>query len=278
MAARSAWASAINFAGFPIHLKGYSIVSSSASASGFKNLCRCHGEPIKQHNTCATDGTILGAEDMAKGIALGKNDVRPVTAEQHAALTDADRTDTMEILGLPSQASIPEALTSAKYRIVPDDKVPGSEQPANILWNGLRASGRAVITEFSARAGTRPSLMAITADEHGLTGHALPYTNELNDVREHKFDTNEQAAQAFETFAASAGLSMDDFSHSAFVDTYAQRRDELIKQVLSGQTPVATSAPSAAAAVPDLMAAMSAALDKAKPAAKKPAARKAAKS
>src|SRR4029077_1032073 len=127
------------------------------------------------------------------------------------------------------------------------------------------------------RAGTRPTLMAITADEHGLTGHALPYTNELNDVREHKFEENEQAAQAFETFAASAGLSMDDFSHSAFVDTYAQRRDELIKQVLSGKTPVATSAPSAAPAVPALMPAMSAAPDKEKPAAK-PAAKKAAKS
>src|SRR4029077_2736719 len=99
---------------------------------------------------------------------------------------------------------------------------------------------------------------------HGLPGPRLRYPNELNDVREHKFAENEQAAQAFETFAASAGLSMDDFSHSAFVDDYAQRRDALVQQVLSGQPPVATSAPAAAAAVPDLMAAMSAALDKAK--------------
>lgn len=269
--ARSAWAGAVEFGGFPIHLKAYSLLRSKAAES-LKNLCPCHGQPVVMPKVCATtNDPVL---DPGKGVLVGRN-LFPLDDAAIEALEKADRTDVLTIGGLPPRASVPLHLGIKHYRLVPNDDVPGSHGPANILWNGLRGNDRALIAEWVMRAGSRNQLVAVCADTHGLTGVVLPYASDFNDVPEHAFAEDEAQAQMFATFAEQQGIPLDDFAHSAYEDTYGKRRASVISKVIAGEpVPVNVGAP-AKAAVPDLMAAMQAAMSaapttasKAKPKAK----------
>lgn len=275
MAARSAWAGAVEFGGFPIHLKAYSLLKSK-SAQSFKGLCPCHNQPVVAPKTCATTGDVIGPDQIGKGVEVGKQ-LFPLTAEHIEAIGKADRTDVLAIGGLPARASVPLHLGTKHYRLVPNGDVPGSAGPANILWNGLKASDRVLIAEWVMRVGSRNELVAIQADTFGLTGVVLPYASDFNTVPEHAFTEDAQAAQMFEAFASQMGIPMDDFTHTAFEDSYSKRRAEVIDKVIAGEPIPVTAGAASKPAVPDLMAAMAAAMEDAKPTAKPKAKRAPAK-
>lgn len=273
MASRAAWTGAITFGGFPINVEAHSLLKSS-TAESFKGLCPCHHEPITQLKTCATTGDPVAHQDVVKGAVRGRGKAAtyyPLASEVIDAIAEGagERSTVIEIESLPPTASVPFHLATGRYRIVPDPDVPGSAGPVEILWNGLTASERCIMSRWSKRAGSKPVLMAMRADVYGLTAIDLPFASDLKaDVPEHKFDENPQAQAMFEQFASIQGYSTDDFAHGSFVDEYGKRRAELIEKALAGET-IETTAPAAAlAAVPDLMAAMQTALATAKPPAK----------
>lgn len=270
MAARATWTGAITFGGFPIHLRAYNVVKSR-SAESFKNLCPCHQKPVVMPKTCAETGDTVNTEDLLKGVEVARGDVRLLSEDAVEAIKDSEATKQLEIAQLPPVESVPLHLALAHYRLVPDEKVAGSEGPANILWNGLLGGGRALITEWTIRAGSRNSLVAIHADVHGLNGTTLPYSTDFNEVPEHAFTPDEQATAMFEAFSAQNGIDMGDFAHKQFVDAYGERRKAAVEAALAGKPIAVPESAKAAPAVPDLMAAMAAALEGAKAPAKKKA-------
>lgn len=273
MAARPAWTGAIQFGGFPIHLRAYPIVKSR-SAQSFKTLDPNHKQPVKQQ-LVDVDGTVVESVECLKGVEVSKGNFVALDPDAVDMIRTAERTETLEIDGFPELGSIPLHLGIAHYRLVPNDKVPGAEGPVGIIWNGLMASERGLVTKWVPRSGGRDALLAIHADVHGLNGTTLPFTAELQDTPEWAPELNEQAAQMFEQFA-SMTYDLDSFTHSKFESDYEKRRDEAIAAALKGEVITAKPQEKAAPAAPDLMAAMAAALTQA-PAAKtkKPAKTKA---
>lgn len=271
MAARKAWSGAIMFAGFPVSVVAYSLLKSK-TAESFTNLCECHHEKVVAPRRCPVEGGDLSPEQMVKGVAQGRGKDTKFIALDPAAvdsLNDAERSVALEIIRLPKADTVPWVLATGRYRLVPDPDVAGGDGPVGILWNGLIASERAVVTEWSKRAGSRPSLCAIRADVYGLTAVDLPYATDLKvDAPEHAFEVNEQAQQMFEQFVGVQKINTDAFAHEAFVDSYAERRKKLVAAAIAGEPAEVVATPRDAPAVPDLMAAMSAALDSAKPMAK----------
>lgn len=271
---RSGWKGALDFGGFSIHMRAFPLIRSR-SADSFKNLCPCHNKPVVAPKTCAVDGTQIDSSLCGKGVMVGKV-VHALSEDTIEALAKGERTDVIRILDLAPRASVSLHLAIKHFRFVPDKDVAGSEGPVGILWNGLMGADRVLVSEWIPRSGSRNELLALTADVHGLTGVVLPYATDLNEVPEHAFTVDANAAAMFEAFAKQQGIAMDDFSHSKYEDEYGKRRKAAIDAALAGAPiPVSAKAP-AAKAVPDLMAAMSAALDASKaPAKKKPAAKKA---
>lgn len=261
MAARSAWTGAITLGGFPINVTAYSLLKSK-SAESFKGLCPCHHQPVKMPRVCSVDGTPV--TDPIKGVVRGSGKSAtyiPVPADAVAALASAERSVALEILQLPKADEIPWHMATGRYGLVPDPKVPGSEGPVGILWNGLLASGRCVIMEWTKRAGSRPSLAAVRADEDGLTAVDLPYFTDLKVEKPgYEFVVNEQAQQMFETFVTTMDYDVGKFDLATFVDTYAERRAELVEKALNGEVIEASAAPAPVSSTPDLMAMMTAAL------------------
>lgn len=280
MAPRSAWDGAIILGGFPIAVSAYSLLNSP-SAESFKGLCVCHQQPVTMPKRCAVDDTVLGPDQILKGVQTGgRGKTATYTAlppDAVAALTNAERSTTLEIAKLPGADTVPWHLATGRYALVPNDKVPGSDGPVGILWNGLLASGRALVSEWSKRAGSRPVLMALRASDDGLMAVDLPFASSLKvDVPRHPFEVNEQAQGMFDAFVAQIGYDTADFVHDEFEDTYKAKRDELVAKALAGET-IDVQPVQAAPAVPDLMAAMQAALAGAQAPAKKAPAKKKAK-
>lgn len=271
---RAAWNGAITFAGFPINIALHSL-TKSASAESFTRLDPVHQQPVKQV-LLNIDGDPVAQTDCLKGVKQGKDTFFPLPPEAVEAIQQAGRTETLEG-DFPPAASVRWEFTNGVYRVVPDPKVPGSEGPVGILWNGLIGSERAFVTKIVLRAGSRDKILAVTADDHGLTGRTLAFAEELADVPEFLPEPNDKAAAMFEQFLAVQDANVDDFAHDAWKSEYLARRADAVQRALAGEAIEAPASAPTPAAAPDLMAAMAAALDSAgaKKPAKKPAAKKA---
>lgn len=257
MAARSAWAGAINFAGFPLNVKAYAITGKSAQS--FKTVCGCHQQPITAPKVCAKTGDAPDETHSAWEVSRGQLVVLPDDAVE--ALKSGEATRMCEIERFAPIDSIPFELSKGVYRLVHDDKVPGSEGPVNILWNGLRSTERAaVIDGWCPRSGSRPTTLAIHADSVGLLANTLPYLTDLKDAPQGSFAEDDKAAAVFEQFVEANYLT-ENYDLSTYVDTYAERRGELIAKAMAGETIEIASVEAPKPVTADLMAAMTAALE-----------------
>lgn len=256
MAARSTWKGAIEFGGFPVYIAAYKLARSRSSDS-FKSLCPCHGAPVQQPKVCSVDGTKMEAADLLKGVEVG-GQMQVLDAAAVESLT-GDRSQLLKIEQLVPVADLP-SLTTDQFRIVPDAKVPGSEGPVNVVWNGLLANELAILTTWQPSSRSRDSILAVVADEFGLTGLQIPYLSELNETPEFLPERDDQQADMFMAFTAQSGVTPSGFAHSQFVSNYATNREAAITAALSG-TPLPATAPTTTPAVPDLMAALKASID-----------------
>lgn len=277
--ARATWSGSVEFGGFPIHLSAFALTKSTRVES-FKTLCPCHSQPIKQAKMCPVDWKEVETDDCTKGYEVARGDVRPIPAEAIEAIKAGEKSDVLSISSLPKRENVDLHLAHSRYRMIPNEKVPGAEQPVQILWNGLLATGRVLVcNSFVPRAGSADSILAIFADTHGLTGVALPYEAELKvDVPEFMPQANPQAAAMFEQFAQLQGIDMDDaFPYSTIESEYRERRAKALEAALKGDPIDVPEAKAPTQSAPDLMALMQASLDAAAAAPKKKPAKAKAK-
>jgi non-homologous end joining protein Ku len=268
MAVRSSWSGAIEFAGFPINVSAYAVLQS-ASSDSFKGVCDCHQQPVKQDKFCSVDGSRVARANEQAGTngLIGISKAVEVTKGQFAVLSEAaiesiessQRTDVVRIERVCSLDSVPLHTATGCMRLIANDKVPGSDGPVAILWNGLRDGRAAVIEGFSPRSGAKPQLLVVYADDSGLLASTLPYADRVQSVPGAAPAIDDQQAAMFEKFVA-VTYPTDDFDHGAYVNDYKQRRDDASATALAGGTVTAPQSAPAPMAAPDLMAAMQASL------------------
>lgn len=259
--ARSTWDGTLIFAGFPIALKAYSLVSSSAS---FKTLCKCHGAPINAPKVCATSRKELDDIDQQKGVEVSKDNFVVVDTN---AIANATKTSSIEPLvghEFSPLASVPLHLSEKAYRMVAG---PGFEKSVAILWNALKDGDLALVSEWVPRAGSRETLIVLHAGALSLLANTLPYVEQFSDapagdVSRIAVAPNER--QMFDT-AISTLYTVAPFAHDGFTSTYAARRQAAIDAAVAGKPIPAAAAAPAAPAVPDLMAALAASLEAVQP-------------
>jgi len=268
MAARAAWTGAITFAGFPIHVQAYN-ATKSKNGDSFKTVCPCHGQPIKQQLVCGVSGEQVERGSTGKAIEVSKTQHVRVPDETLDAIAQNESTGSVEVERFAPLASVPLALSQGSFRLAPNGKVPGSDQPVSILWNGLRATQRAAIIEgWTPRSSTAPAVLVVHADEDGLVGNVLPFVGDLQSAPGETPEVNEQAAAMF-TQVIEASYSTESFDHGAYVNHYGERRARMLEQVIAGEPVTVSEDAPATTPVPDLMAAMNAALEAAPPTGKK---------
>jgi non-homologous end joining protein Ku len=257
MAAKSTWTGALSVAGFPFHVKVYNAVKSTRNES-FKTLCKCHGEPIAQRNTCATTGAVL--DETAKGVPHGQG-FKALPDETIEAIKGAGKSVVLEPLGFPPLASVPLFLSTGGYRLIADPKTAGSAMPVASLYQVLKRTGRAMVTTVVLRAGSPDQLFVVYADDRGLVANTLPWFVELTGVTTDntpQLEVPEAQVAVFEQ-AITTLYDAGDFDLATHVSTYKARREEAVTKALAGEA-IDQPADAPAMQAPDLMAALTASL------------------
>lgn len=279
----SAWRGAVEFGGFPINVKFESRVRVTRAPS-FKTLAKHDGLPPVSKKYAASDPAQEITETV-KGVQLGKSEYAVIPSEAVEKIKNEVGKD---VVIKPHQfvpkETIDLTLTYRSYKVRPDDKVPGAETSAQVLFNGLRVSGLAYVCRFSRRGGSMDAILAIFEHDGDLVAVEYPFVSELFGVTDSPYKVDDEQGAKFEAFleAQYADQVGEEFDHGEYVSTFQQTREEAISAALAGETIEVPEVPEAEAEGPNLMAILEDGIKetgkakaKAKPkrAAKKPAAK-----
>lgn len=258
MAARASWSGAIEFAGFPINVRFYPRVKSRSGES-FKLLSPA-GAPVVQRYLDPDENAYEKGE-LGRGYQVARGDIRPLDDDALEMIASAERSGVLEPERVCPRSEVDLTLARDAYVVIPDDKVPGSDKPVGILWNGLRANEQVMILPgFTARAGSRDSVCVLHADDEGLYASTLPLADELHtELPAVELTHDEEAEGVFAMFCETVDLAQDTFDLAAYESAYKQRRQAAIDAALKGEKVEVPEVAQAKEAVPDLMAAMQAA-------------------
>ena len=265
-----AYKCAIDFHGIAVNVALHPTKKSTRGA-GFKNIGP-DGQPPVGKSFEATTGREITSAEIGKAVSIGRGKaavLHPLTPEQHAAITDQAQTKVMEIDSFAPIDSIPFELALMSYTLTPDLDVAGADRNASVLWNGLRGSGLAYVTQ--ATISSRDSMIAIWATDTALKAVSLPFVAEMYPAVSYDWTVNEDqantVAQAIEQL-----YEVKPFDLNSYASQFEARRNDVIEQVLAGTTFEAPAPAEVKNDTPDLMDMLKGLTDKKAP--RKPAASK----
>jgi non-homologous end joining protein Ku len=247
----------------PVNIELHARVKKTRKKS-FRNLAPS-GQPVQGKNFDPATGEEF-TEPPQKGWELGKGQYAIIPPETIEAIGEKQKTTIAKAEAFPPLDTIALDLAIDRFAVRPDGAVPGSDQAVMIVWNGLRATKRAYVSQVSL-GGTDDALLVLYADEVGFWAALLPFAHELYAVPTHSLDENEQAGALFEQMLEQEhGDKLGAFQHDAWSSKYAARREALIAQAIEGKTPITADAPEEPKqATPDLMALLTASVEAKKP-------------
>jgi DNA end-binding protein Ku len=272
-----AWRGAIELAGFNVNIGLYSRVQKQRTES-FRQIGPS-GRPIVTKLFDPVTDKEVERDALRKGVDIGNDEYVVLSPEAVEQISSGVKTAVAKLEAFAPVDTIALDLSIDRFAVLPDDKVPGAEQPVNIVWNGLRETGLAYLTVISPRGG-HDAILVLYADAGGLWASLLPFEEELYDYPVHEYVEDAGEAKAFQTFVDSfyADKVQPYFDHAALQSEYRPRRQAAIEAAIEGReiTPAPEVEPVTG---PDLMAMMSAKLKEAQeslpPAARKKRVRKA---
>lgn len=261
MAQSAAWRGAISLAGFNVSVAAFKTNVERYGGSGLRMLDPVHQQPVKQAYV-DVEGKIVDRDQTLRGVEQAHEKWLPLSPEAREAFDKASRSVVVSVHSYAKVDSIDPSIAMERYTIVPDGKVPGAESSVQTLWNGLRASNRAAIVEdWSARAGSKPSTLIIYATDEGLTGIVVPFDEELpKNLPSFTPVPNKTAAELF-TKVILKGHKPVAFSLAEHPDRQGQRRQQAIDMTLAGSKGQVLSVAVQETPVQDLMAALAASLE-----------------
>lgn len=248
--AAAAWSGAFELAGFSLNVRLWKRTKSVRHES-FRTLAP-DGEPVNQVFIHPDTEEVVARDKTKKGVKVGKDTFVPLTPEAESTITESTKTALATPAYFAPMSTVDLSLALGSFVVTPDDNVPGSEKPVNIMWNGLRKSGLAYMTVLSMRGGSPDVQLALYADDEGLWAVSLPFAPEVKPVPAHDFEPDDKQADLFGRFVEGE-YEVKDFDLAAQESEYAARREQTIQAVLDGKEldspPVRTTADT-----PDLMA------------------------
>ena len=275
MARSAAWRGAIEFGGFPIHVRLESTRRKSRNDS-FRNLAPS-GLPVKSQYVDPADGQPFD-EDVRKGVKVGKDEYVPLTDEAVETINSLQKSVSCEPIAFPQVDDLPLELATMTYRVTFDSDVAASEGPVANLGSWLAAKKNAYVTQMTM--GSRDTILAFYVKGEKLYAAEFPFANELYEQPDFEVKPDKKVAETFDQFVeVNYDKLPTTFDHASFESEYSKNREAAIEAVLSGKTPEMPKAPEVKSDTPDLMATLQAAVKDAgaKKATKKPAARKSTK-
>lgn len=240
------------------------LYSTGESASGI-TLNMLHskcGSRLRQQYFCPVDNEVVGRDEMVKGYEYAKGQYVLFTEEELKAL-NPDPTNAIEIAEFVPLENVDPIYFEKSYYLGPDK---GGDKPYRLLAEAMKQTGRAALARYAARG--KDYLVLLRPFEGGLIMQQLRYADELRPFSEVPLGPAEVkepelrlAMQLIDQIAA------DEFRPEEYEDHVRLRTRELIEQKIQGREITAAPPEAPRAQIIDLMAALKASLEAARPSA-----------
>jgi DNA end-binding protein Ku len=216
---------------------------------------------IEVRRVCTAENEEVPWEEIARGYELESGEVILLTDEELDA-ADPKKTRTIDIEGFVEQDEIDPIYYDHPYVLVPD-----SNEAAVRAYHLLRAvmerSGRVAIARFVLR--TREYLVAVRARGNAISLTTMRFHDEVRSPDDVGIAKLPKAKKAQVDQAVTLVNSLKrDFDPANYEDEHRKRLLAIIERKRKGQTIEIPDEPKAPAAVPDLMAALEASIQKMK--------------
>ena len=257
---RAIWSGSISFGLVNIPVKLYSAVSRKTVH--FNQLDARTNSRVKQKRVSADDGSEVPYDQIVKGYELAGGTYVVVTDDELAAL-DPAAVRTIDIDEFVDLVDIDPIFFDSAYYLAPDK----SNKPYALLAKAMEETGKVGVAHFVMR--TKQYLAAIRPKDGLLMLSTMVYADEVNDPLEIPELADVSGIELPEKELAMAhqlieSLAAADFAPDKFHDTYRQAVLELIDKKAAGETVVAPAAAAEPDKVIDLMAALEASVAAAK--------------
>lgn len=205
------------------------------------------GDPVDTHTDKPYDKAL-----NRKGVEIPgqKGAYAVLTPEAVEQINSGVKTTVAKAQQYVPRVEVDFALAIDRFSVVPDDKVPGSEQAVQVLFSGLHGNDLALVTQISPSGGMDGVLVVYAAGTR-LWGALLPFEAELYPTPDVQFEVNSKAVKAFRKLT-----KVQTFNHGKFTSEYKTRRKTVIDQVLAGVEVEAPVQEAPKDDTPDLMAAL----------------------
>jgi DNA end-binding protein Ku len=249
----------VSFGLVTVPVKLYSTGESAAGITLNMLHAKC-GSRLRQQYFCPVDNEVVGRDEMVKGYEYAKGQYVLFTEEELKAL-NPEPTNAIEIAEFVPLENVDPIYFEKSYYLGPDK---GGDRPYRLLAEAMKQTGRAALARYAARG--KDHLVLLRPFEGGLIMQQLRYADELRPFSEVPLGPAEVkepelrlAIQLIDQIAA------EEFRPEEYEDHVRLRTRELIDQKIQGHEITAAPPEAPRAQIIDLMAALKASLESARP-------------
>jgi DNA end-binding protein Ku len=256
---RAMWSGSVSFGLVNVPVK--MVTATSPKDVRFHQIHEADGGRINQRRVCSVDGEEVEYSDIVKGYDLGGGRYVIIEPEELASL-DPESTRTIEIEEFVDLADIDPVYFERSYYLTPDTR---AEKPYALLAEAMARTSKVAIGRFVLR--TKQYVVALRAREGVLALSTMLYADEVLDPAELQIATTASTSPSDKELDMAARLVESlsgEFDPAKYHDEHREKVLALIEAKADGEVIAAPEAPSNAAPVVDLMAALEASLAAAK--------------
>ena len=256
---RSVWSGNLAFGLVSIPVKLGSAVSSHKI--GFRQIHLADQGRVRYQKTCELDEAVLSAADIGRAFATPDDQLVEVTDSDLQSLP-LPTAKTIEVSGFIDMASVAAMQLDTPYFLAPAS--PAADKPYVLMREALARSGKAAVGKFAMRNSEHLAL--IRPREDVLVLQTLRWPDELNSPAEAAPKGSVSISDSELKLADTLIEALGEADLSTYHDEYAQAVEALVTAKLEGAEPPTAGDTGGGGNVVDLMAALRASVEQAKPA------------
>ena len=227
----------------------------------FNQLHEKDNSRIEVHRVCTVENEEVPWEEVARGYEMESGEVVMLTDEELEA-ADPKKTRTIDIEGFVDQEEIDPVFYDHPYYLVPDSNE-AAVRAYHLLRTVMERSGQVAIARFVLR--TKEYLVAVRTRGDAITLTTMLFHDEVRSADEVGIDGLPKAKKAEIDQAVTLVKSLQrDFDPANYDDEHRKRLLAIIDKKKKGQQIEIPDEPETPKAVPDLMAALEASIQRMK--------------
>jgi DNA end-binding protein Ku len=255
---RSVWSGNLAFGLVSIPVKLGSAVSSHKVSS--RQIHLADQGRVRYQKTCELDEEVLTASDIGRAYETPDDQLVQVTDSDLQALP-LPTAKTIEVSGFVDLASVDSMQLDTPYFLAPASA--GANKPYVLMREALERSGKAAVGKFAMRNSEHLAL--VTPRDDVLLLQTLRWPDELNNPAEAAPKGSVKISDSELKLADTLIEALGEADLTAYHDEYAQAVEAMVTAKLEGAEPPTVSEEGGGGKVVDLMAALRASVEQAKP-------------